>query len=107
MFGCTTLAVQFQLSFDCQISPCQCFKCLSCIFDVFQDVLFRNPLSVLLQVRRAIVDKFGRFPHRNRALHRKASAQELSWLWDFSTLPSFVKTEYRPVPSLKRCISVW
>jgi len=50
-----------------------------------------------VQLRKDIVDQFGRFPQRNRALHRKASAKELSWLWNFSSLPAFVQSEYRPV----------
>ena len=37
----------------------------------------------------------------------RGQAKELSWLWNFSSLPAFVQSEYRPVRAPERCILVW
>lgn len=42
---------------------------------------------------RAVVEKFGRYPHRNKAKGRDSTAQEEAWLADTENLPGWAKSQ--------------
>lgn len=42
---------------------------------------------------KSIVDKFGRYPHRNLALNRATTSEEKAWLADYDSLPAFAKSQ--------------
>ena len=42
---------------------------------------------------KAVVDRFGRYPHRNAALGRESTAEELAWLADWDELPGWAKSQ--------------
>ncbi|MEO8314521.1 MAG: DUF924 family protein [Pseudomonadota bacterium] len=44
-------------------------------------VLFRNLPNLDFEIRhKAIIDRFGRYPHRNAALSRPSTAEEAEWM---------------------------
>ena len=43
--------------------------------------LFRETPNLKYEVKhKAIIDRFGRYPHRNKALGRKSTPEELAWM---------------------------
>mmetsp|Transcript_109601 Transcript_109601/g.194377 ORF Transcript_109601/g.194377 Transcript_109601/m.194377 type:complete len:300 (-) Transcript_109601:127-1026(-) len=54
------------------------------------------PLSNMYSAARehkAVVDRFGRFPHRNTLLGRDSTAEEQAWLADVKKLPMWAKSQ--------------
>jgi uncharacterized protein (DUF924 family) len=47
---------------------------------------------------KRIVERFGRYPHRNPAMGRESTADEAAWLADYDNLPGFAKSQL-PKPS--------
>lgn len=43
-----------------------------------------------------VVERFGRYPHRNAALGRESTAEELAWLEDEANLPGWARTQRLP-----------
>eukprot|EP00040_Diaphanoeca_grandis_P004504 m.29121 g.29121 ORF g.29121 m.29121 type:complete len:258 (-) comp16043_c0_seq1:453-1226(-) len=42
---------------------------------------------------KVIVDKYGRYPHRNHLLGRENTPEEAAWLADYDNLPGFAKSQ--------------
>ena len=42
---------------------------------------------------REVVERFGRFPHRNKSLGRESTKEELEWLADVDNLPGWAKSQ--------------
>jgi uncharacterized protein (DUF924 family) len=42
---------------------------------------------------KAVIDRFGRYPHRNKAKNRESTAEELAWLADTDNLPGWAKSQ--------------
>jgi uncharacterized protein (DUF924 family) len=42
---------------------------------------------------KEVVDKFGRYPHRNKAHGRQSTPEEQAWLADVDNLPGWAKTQ--------------
>ena len=40
-----------------------------------------------------VVERFGRYPHRNAQLGRESTAEEKAWLADVDNLPSWAKSQ--------------
>ena len=44
---------------------------------------------------KAVVDRFGRYPHRNALLGRECTEEELAWLNDTEKLPGWAKSQIK------------
>jgi uncharacterized protein (DUF924 family) len=55
---------------------------------VFVAVAARQP-----QDHKDVIDRFGRYPHRNQALGREHSAEEAAWLADYENMPAWAKSQ--------------
>lgn len=42
---------------------------------------------------KAVIDRFGRYPHRNKAKGRESTPEELAWLADAEVLPAWAKSQ--------------
>lgn len=42
---------------------------------------------------KAVIDRFGRYPHRNRILNRTSTEDEIRWLSDTENLPGWAKSQ--------------
>lgn len=42
-----------------------------------------------------VVKRFGRYPHRNSALGRQSTQEELMWLSDYDNIPAWAKTQMK------------
>jgi len=42
---------------------------------------------------KALIDRFGRYPHRNPALGRENTPEEAAWIADYDNLPQFAKSQ--------------
>ena len=40
-----------------------------------------------------VVERFGRYPHRNRAMGREDTAEEAEWLADWENLPGWARSQ--------------
>lgn len=45
---------------------------------------------------KAVIDRFGRYPHRNQALGRQSTAEEAAWLADYDNLPAWARSQMGP-----------
>lgn len=52
------------------------------------DILAKGELG-----HKRVIDRFGRYPHRNRAKGRETTPEEEAWLSDVENLPSWVKSQ--------------
>ena len=53
-----------------------------------------------LEEHKSVVDRFGRFPHRNHLFGRENTAEEQVWLDDYEALPRWAKSQL-PQPTGK------
>merc|ERR1712216_1032117 len=44
---------------------------------------------------KAVLDMFGRYPHRNEQLSRESTPEEAAWLANHDQLPAFAKSQQR------------
>jgi len=42
---------------------------------------------------KAVIDRFGRYPHRNKALGRENTPEETAWLEDVKNLPAWARSQ--------------
>ena len=42
---------------------------------------------------KAVVDRFGRYPHRNKSLGRESTEEEQAWLDDTENLPGWARSQ--------------
>jgi uncharacterized protein (DUF924 family) len=42
---------------------------------------------------KSVIDRFGRYPHRNRVLNRASTEEEIQWLSDTENLPAWAKSQ--------------
>jgi len=50
-------------------------------------------LSKHVEVHKAVIERFGRYPHRNSALGRDNTPEEAEWLADIDSLPSWARSQ--------------
>jgi uncharacterized protein (DUF924 family) len=53
---------------------------------------FQNQLKFAYD-HKAVIDRFGRYPHRNRLYNRTSTQEELDWLSDTDSLPGWAKSQ--------------
>mmetsp|Transcript_50278 Transcript_50278/g.98560 ORF Transcript_50278/g.98560 Transcript_50278/m.98560 type:complete len:218 (-) Transcript_50278:55-708(-) len=58
-----------------------------------------HPYFTLLQQscqdHKAVVERFGRYPHRNASLGRASTPEEQQWLADYENLPSWARSQMK------------
>lgn len=50
-------------------------------------------LASNVEEHAAVVERFGRYPHRNAALGRESTPEEQAWLDDVDNLPGWAKSQ--------------
>lgn len=54
--------------------------------------MFDNQKGFFLN-HKAVLDRFGRYPHRNQKLGRESTSEEMAWLADTDNLPGWAKSQ--------------
>lgn len=60
------------------------------------DNLQTRVLEAHVNDHKAVIDRFGRYPHRNAALGRENTPEEAAWLADYDNLPGWARSQMGP-----------